>query len=247
MRKLLLFVLIAGAISMAVVALRLPDAEAAAGPCGTSHDAVDSEEAQFLSLLQQWRDQNLPNSSPLQLSGPLNAAAAWFAEYQVSKGGGGGHYDNYGRNWAQRAADCGYPEFYALRATGEGVYAVAASAPPNVGPSQAVVGITYPTSGAAMWVPASGNYPPVKCVGVAVKRNAAGTVVAWVAVLAQYPSSQSCPEAATGGGGSTVTATVTPGTPTPSPTPTSTPTKTPSPTPVTYHAFAPLVSTDESR
>lgn len=244
MRKLLLFVLIAGAISMAVVALRLPDAEAAAGPCGTSHDAVDSEEAQFLSLLQQWRDQNLPNSSPLQLSGPLNAAAAWFAEYQVSKGGGGGHYDNYGRNWAQRAADCGYHSYYA-NGSGEGVYAVGSSRALDIGPSQAIAGITYPGSGATMWVPASGNYPPVKCVGVAVKRNAAGTVVAWVAVLAQYPSSQSCPEAATGGGGSTVT--VTPGTPTPSPTPTSTPTKTPSPTPVTYHAFAPLVSADKPR
>ncbi len=247
MRKLPVLLLILGAAGLAVASLRQFDARAASGPCGTSHDAMDAEEGQFLSLLQQWRDQNLPNSSLLQPSGPLNAAAAWFAEYQVSKGGGGGHYDNYGRNWAQRAIDCGYHSFYA-NGSGEGVYAVGSSRPLDIGPAAAVAGITYPGSGATMKVEVSGAIPPVKCVGVAVKRNETGTVVAWVAVLAQYPSSQDCPAASTGGGG---TVTVTPGTTTPSPTatgtPTQTPSPTPSPTPITYHAFAPLVSADEPR
>ncbi|MBE7517614.1 MAG: hypothetical protein HS107_00020 [Thermoflexaceae bacterium] len=245
MRKLLVLVLVLGAIGMAAVSLREPGVRAASGPCGTSHDAMDAEESQFLSLLQQWRDQNVANSSPLQPSGPLNAAAAWFAEYLANKSGGGGHYDNYGRNWVQRAIDCGYHSYYA-NGSGEGVYAVASSRVLNIGPAEAIAGITYPGSGATMWVPASGNYPPVKCVGVAVKRNATGTAVAWVAVLAQYPASQPCPAASSGGGGGG-TVTVTPGTATPSPTPTRTPSPTPSPTPVTYHAFAPLISADEPR
>lgn len=245
MRKLLVLVLVLGAIGMAAVSLREPGVRAASGPCGTSHDAMDAEESQFLSLLQQWRDQNVANSSPLQPSGPLNAAAAWFAEYLANKSGGGGHYDNYGRNWVQRAIDCGYHSYYA-NGSGEGVYAVGSSRPLDIGPAAAVAGITYPDSGATMTVEVSGAIPPVKCVGVAVKRNEAGTVVAWVAVLAQYPSSQACPAASTGGGG---TVTVTPGTTTPSPTatPTQTPSPTPSPTPITYHAFAPLVSADEPR
>lgn len=226
-----------GALSVAVVALSGPGARAASGPCGTSHDALDAEETQFLSQLQQWRDANLPNSTKLNASGPLNAAAAWFAEYQVSKGGGGGHSDSYGRNWGQRAADCGFPSYYALNGSGEGVYAVGSSRPVNIGPSEAVAGITYQGSGARMWVPASGNYPPVKCVGVAVKRTAAGTVVAWVAVLAQYPASQACPQQSTGGGGTATTTASASLSPTPTPTPT--------PTPETFRAYAPLISADK--
>lgn len=241
MQKLPVLLLILGAAGLAVASLRQFDARAASGPCGTSHDAMDAEEGQFLSLLQQWRDQNLPNSSLLQPSGPLNAAAAWFAEYLANKSGGGGHYDNYGRNWIQRAIDCGYHSYYA-NGVGEGVYAVASSRVLNIGPAEAIAGITYPTSG--VWITAKS--PPVKCVGVAVKRNATGTAVAWVAVLAQYPASQPCPAASSGGGGGG-TVTVTPGTATPSPTPTRTPSPTPSPTPVTYHAFAPLISADEPR
>ncbi len=202
-------------------------AQAAAGPCGTSHDAVDGEEAQFLQLLQAWRDTNIANSSPLQQSGALNAAAAWFAEYQVSNGGFGGHTDNLGRTWVQRAIDCGYDAYYAF-GSGEGVYVVTSSAPLSIGPSQALAGITYPSSGVRISAPPS---LPAKCVGVAVKRNATGTAVAWVAVIAQLPSAQACPAstATTPSPSASASSTLT-NTPTPTATPTNTPTPSPTPT-----------------
>ena len=87
MKRIALLALISSVL-LAIAALWLSEgAQAATGPCGTSHDAMDAEEYEFLGLLQNWRDANLSNSSPLQVSGPLNAAAAWFAEYQVQKGG----------------------------------------------------------------------------------------------------------------------------------------------------------------
>ena len=79
------------------------DASAVSGTCGTSHDGLDGEEATFLGLVQGWRDQNLANSTDLEVSGALNAAAAWFAQWQVESGAPGGHNDNLGRTWVKRA------------------------------------------------------------------------------------------------------------------------------------------------
>ena len=209
-------------------------ADAAAGPCTVSGSGLDSEESQFLGLLQQWRNQNVASSTPLEVSGALNLAAAWYAQWQVDNGGMGGHMDSYGRDWRQRAADCGYDAFFAMGGSGEGTYALASSGPLNVGPAQALAGITYPGSGVRISSPSSSW--PAKCVGLAVKRNAAGTRVAWVAVIAQFPAASPCP-AGSGGGpepsptSTTPASTTTPATSTPTSTPTRTPTPTPTPSP----------------
>ena len=198
---------------------------AAAGPCAVSHAALDSEEMDFLAKLQQWRAANLGNPAPLETSGALNAAAAWFAQWQVDNGGPGGHSDSFGRNWALRAADCGYDPYFS-NGSGEGIYAVASSGALAIGPAQAIAGITYPSSGVRIVSPSASW--PAKCVGVAVKRNAAGTIVAWVAVIAQFTAGSPCP----GGAGGIEQPPASPSsTATKTQTPTSTPTKTPTPSP----------------
>jgi len=232
------------AVFATAVALRQHNstANAAAGPCNAQSADITAEETQFLGLVQQWRDANVPNSATLQMSAPLNAAAAMFAEYQAEAGLSGGHIDNLGRDWAQRATDCGYPglepptQYYG---SGEGIYAVSSSQQLNIGPLQAIAGITYPGSGIGIYTPQ--GYPPAKCIGVTVARNSSGTSVAWVLVIAQWDVSQQCPSPVTGGGSTTPspssspeTATATPTdtpTMTPTPSPTATPSPTPSPTP----------------
>ncbi|MEP6870449.1 MAG: hypothetical protein ABI939_01225 [Anaerolineaceae bacterium] len=219
------------ALSVAGLAAFMGPSEsvAASGPCTVTGAGLDAEETQFLGLLQQWRASNLGNPAALETSVALNSAAAWFAQWQVDNGGLGGHFDSFGRNWVQRAVDCGYDPNFA-GGSGEGIYAVASSGALSIGPSQAILGITYPGSGVRIVSPSPSW--PAKCVGVAVKRNAAGTIVAWVAVIAQYPAASPCPA----GSGSTepppssATATAT-STATKTATPTSTPTKTPTPSP----------------
>ncbi|MEP7215940.1 MAG: hypothetical protein ABI782_06770 [Anaerolineaceae bacterium] len=231
-RLLILFAGLAVAAAGLVGFMRPSESAAAGGPCSVTGAALDSEETQFLSLLQQWRSTNVAHPTPLETSGALNAAAAWFAQWQVDNGGPGGHSDSFGRNWGQRAADCGYDSYFALGGSGEGVYAVAASAALSVGPPQAIAGITYPGSGVRIDTASAGW--PAKCVGVAVKRNTAGTIVAWVVVIAQYPAASSCP-GASGGAEPPPTSpspSVSPSsTATKTATPTSTPTKTPIPSP----------------
>jgi hypothetical protein len=196
----------------------------AAGPCGTSHDGISAEEAEFAGLLQAWRNANLDNSTPLTLSGPLNAAAAWFAQDQVTHGGGGGHLDSVGRTWGTRALDCGFPNPYAEGGSGEGVYSVSSSQVLDIGPAQAIAGITYPGSGVYIQVPPDFSIP-VKCFGVAVYRSENGKAVSWVTVIAQFPANTACPAPVTG----------TPSTATPTPTKTKTASPTPSATPPVVH------------
>jgi len=216
-------------------------ARAASGPCDPYSAAISGEEQEFLGLLQQWRNANIPNSQQLTLSAPLSAAAAWFAEYQVSHGAMGGHGDTFGRSFNDRARDCGYPAPY-YNGLGEGVYGSGSSGGSAVPPPAAIAGITYPGSGVYI----TAGSPPVKCVGVAVARNQAGTLTAWVALIAQYPAGTACPQTATttspspsptataGAGSPTATRTPTATTPagsaTPA-TPTATPTATATPAP----------------
>jgi hypothetical protein len=198
-----------------------PRPAAAAGSCGTTHDALTAEEGQLLGMISDWRIQNgIPNAVPLQASGPLVRAAAWYAEDMVAHGSFGGHVDSEGRYFNERAADCGYDPFWS-NGTGEGVYVVSGSTQADVGPEQALAGLTYPGSGVRMATPA--GYQHVNCAGVAVYRNAAGTAVAWVAVLAQYDDGIDCPEPVA------VSAAPSPS-PSPSPSPTPSPTATPTPT-----------------
>lgn len=221
-------------------------ASAAQGPCNPSTAAVDGEEQGFLSLLQSWRNTNV-SGQQLALSAPLNAAAAWYAEYQLSLNGAGGHSDLYGRTWAQRAMDCGYTGTtsggipYAT-GSGEGVYGAAG----NVSASAALTGMaTQQGSQSGIYIPGSASVP-VKCAGVAVARNGSHTV--WVVVLASYSAGGSCPQnatttpgtvtpSATAGGGSptaTATATTPGGSATATPTRTATPTATATPTPQSW-------------
>lgn len=241
-RRRLLYPVASGAlgVSLALIALMgsgsQPTAQALA-PCITHSNT--SEELQFVAILQSWRDRNIAGSHQLTVSAPLNAAAAGYAQYLVDHPGASGHYAD-GGNWAQRAVQCGYPSNQA--AGGEGLAVAEGSGQLQVGPQQAL-DIMTAWGGSGVNVPSNVGLP-VKCVGAAKAASADGRKVAWVTLI--FAASGACPQAATGGGGGS-TVTVTPGTPTPSPTPTSTPTKTPSPTPVTFHAFAPLVSTDEPR
>jgi hypothetical protein len=209
-----------GVIGFALLAGSLwprPGAAAAVGPCGTTHDAIDTEESSFLALLQQWRDGHLSYSSDLEISGALSAAAAWHAQDLVTRSGStlGGHYDSTGRYFTTRARDCGYPDPFASGGIGEGVYELGSSGGVNLGPQLAIQGITYQGSG--VYIQTSSSSWPAKCVGVAVYRNANSTDVAWVVLIAQYPAGSACPAY----NGTPPTPKTT--SPTPSPTPTPTP------------------------
>ncbi len=237
MARLLLFAGLISAVAALFIATRGEEVRAA-GPCGTTHDAVDSEEQEFLQVLQSWRATSGVSNEPVQLSGALNKAAAWFAEWQIANGAPGGHHDSSGRNWVQRAIDCGYTgqtsggQNYAS-GSGEGIYAVAGSSLPNVGPQQALQGMISQGPGHSGIYMSGSQSLPAKCYGVAVRRS--NNAVAWVVVIAQYPAAGSCP----GGSGRVATATSTTATAsatatstaTPTSTPTATPTATPSPTP----------------
>jgi hypothetical protein len=216
-----------------LLALRHESA-AALAPC-VAHSNT-SEELTFLAQLQTWRNANIAGSFPLTLSGPLNAAAAGYAQYLVSHPGTGGHYADggaAGRAWADRAIQCGYPSGEA--AGGEGLAVVQGSGAVSVSPSQALTIMTAERGG-GVWVPSSVG-PSVMCVGVAKMSAAAGNEEAWVTLLFGTWDG-TCPQPVTGGGGgstsspatSTATGTAT-STPTNTPTPTSTPTRTPTPSP----------------
>jgi hypothetical protein len=223
-------VLVAAA-GVGLVVTSIPHA-VAAGPCGTSHDALDADEAGLLAHFQAWRDDNLANSSQLNASGPLNAAAAWFAEYVASGGPTNGHSDKFGRDYFDRALDCGWPY---LGGMGEGgVYTESLAEAAAMLPQ---------TSVANMQVPPTPNYPPVKCAGVG--RATVGNTTVWIVLLAQFPTSQECPQAL-----NTSPEPSPSPTPTASPSPTSTASPTPSPTPTptpqtSWNSWAPgLTATD---
>jgi hypothetical protein len=213
---------------------------AAAGPCGTPHDDLDSGEVEFIALLQAWRDQNLVHpSAQLIASAPLNAAAAWQAEYLANHPFVfNGHIDGEGRNWAERADDCGYDPFWSY-GSGEGVFALAGSMAFDISPAEGVEGVLYPGSGARADFPSSPSQPPFRCIGVAKARNANSTSVAWIVVLAQFPASQDCPQALSTSPGPS---------PSPTHTPTASPTPSPTPTPTqqtSWNSWAPgLTATD---
>lgn len=177
-----------GAMMLTVALLHNDPARAATGPCGTTHDAVDSEEQQLIGLLEQWRAQHVSGAPGLNVSGALSAAAAWYAQHQVEAGPFGGHADQFGRTYWERARDCGYPSNYAM-GSGEGVYVFGSSGNPHIGPAEAMAGLDYPGSGINM--PAGSGSLPAKCVGVGVYRG--GGTTAWIVIIAQYPAAQACP------------------------------------------------------
>ena len=215
------FLMLAGFVTVLLataLAIHEPPAHAQSGTCGTSHDAMDSEEQQFAGLIQAWRDANLQYSSALQTSGALNAAAAWFAQWQVENGTPGGHGDDLGRSWPQRALDCGYGTPYSV-GSGEGVYGVASSGLVSLSGSQALAGMAA-HQGSGIYIQTGSQSLPAKCIGVGIYQNEAGTAKAWIVLIAQYPANSACP----GSNGQA------PPAPSPSPSASPTATFTPSPT-----------------
>ncbi len=210
MIRLCLGLVIVALTAVGFVAIGQAGAAQPSGPCGTPHDAMDAEEFEFLGLYQQSRDATLENSSQLTPSGPLNAAAAWYAQY-ASDGGntGNGHQDSYGRDYLNRAIDCGWPDdpdwpHYGM---GEGgVFTVTAA--------QAAAAMPYTHLG-DFQVPDDPRYNPLKCIGVG--RAGQGNDTVWIVLIAQWPASKECPEAQT----SPVSASAANPSPSPSPTPTS--------------------------
>lgn len=199
-------------------AARSEPAAAQVGPCGTENDAADASEQELHGLVNQWRAQNL-GAPPMELSGPVNRAAQWFAN-ATAAGQTSGHFDTYGRTWVGRLVDCGYSSYWA-NGSGEslGVGSSAAGvlaqmANPNDGES---TGIEAPVAWACLGVGRSGSV--------------------WVVVVAQHQGP--CPEPGPGSSPptSTTAATGTPSTNTPTSTPTKTPTPTPTATPTPFAEF----------
>lgn len=71
----------------------------------TSKIALDTEEANFLTLINNFRQQN--NIQPLATSDTLNQAAAWMA-HDMSVSGNLSHTDSLGRSMGTRLPNCGY-------------------------------------------------------------------------------------------------------------------------------------------
>lgn len=223
--------------AIAAAGLRHRDAEALAS---CLQHANTAEELSFLSQLQAWRDQNIAGSYQLTLSGPLNAAAAGYAQYLANTPGAAGHYadGSSGYPWAARAVNCGYPSDSA--AGGEGLAVVESSAQVSISPSQALTIMTSERQG-GVWVPSSVG-PAVKCVGVAKMVSSSGNKVAWVTLLFGTWDG-TCAQAMTGGGGASPTASST-STASPANTATSTPAKTPTPSPTPNPNYGGTITID---
>lgn len=102
-----LWVALAGAVLAALALTMSADNQASAlTNCTVTHDALDSEEQAFLTLINQYRAQNGLN--PLTISTNLNRAAAWMVE-DMATNRYFSHTDSLGRSPYQRAIDCGYP------------------------------------------------------------------------------------------------------------------------------------------
>ena len=195
--------LVAAAAMLAYAGTRSEQASAQSGPCGTANDYVDASEASLAQQLNSWRAGQ--GKTTMELSGPANRAAQWFAE-AVAAGNTSEHLDQHGRDWHERLIDCGFPGRFASGET----LAAAASA------SAAYNSMTAePHGDAAVEV---SNWT---CLGVG---NAGG---AWVVVVA-FRFEEGCPEPGPGTpptttGGTTTTTTAPTNTPTKTATPTATP------------------------
>jgi hypothetical protein len=239
---------VVAAAAMVSFALGGTRAEATA-PC-VGHANTD-EELTFLSLLQNWRYQYIPGTNPsypMQISAPLNAAAAGYARFLADHPGTGGHAADGadGFPWATRAIACGYPLDQAAGGEGLAIGNNAVSAP--ITPVQALTLMTAESFG-GIRVPADVGMP-VRCLGAAHAVSEDGTREAWVTLL--FGASGACPQSVI----------LLPPSPSPSlpftrtatntPTRTATPTKTPAKLPtrppslpgLNYQAFGPAVAFD---
>jgi len=112
-RALPLLLLVIGLVSLGV-AVRVISTTArvsALTNCDVSHAALDSNEQELLTLINEYRASQGRN--PLVASPSLNRAAAWMSE-DVARTGWAAqllhpHTDSLGRNPFVRMPDCGYP------------------------------------------------------------------------------------------------------------------------------------------
>lgn len=191
--------------------------------CSVTHDALDSEEQQFLMLINQYRQQH--GLSPLTISTNLNRAAAWMVEDMATKGYFS-HTDSLGRSPFQRAIDCGYP-------TGAG--------------ENLAAGTTWSSAQAAFdaWRASPGHNQNMltgyyQQIGIA-RYYRAGSPYGWY-----WATNFGATNDGTGGGGSgPATNTPTP-TPTNSPTPPAPPTATPTSTPTARPTSTPTATPSAS-
>lgn len=219
MRRILIVGLLVVALGGCFVVIRWSaPADAAGQPCDTLNAGVSPQEQQLFDAVNSWRAGNL-GQPPMQLSGPANRAAQWFAEAMIA-GDTSGHTDQYGRQWAQRLIDCGWvlniSSGEALAGFGSSNQAYGST------PAEALAIMTDLTPGHQNGVQAP---VPWECVGVGYWTNPSPAFgefrYAWVVVTTGYKVT-GCPEP---GGGPPEPPTKTP-TATRTPTPTATPTPT---------------------
>ncbi len=101
------FAFLAAILVLAAVAVLGPETKSSlAGPNCAVDATIDSEEQEFLRLINQHRQQN--GLRPLQLSDTLNRAAAWKSQHLADYGYFAHDDTPIGRTWVQRLRDCGY-------------------------------------------------------------------------------------------------------------------------------------------
>ena len=211
----------------------------ALGDCTTSTDALDGEEAAFLTLINNYRAAN--GLGPLTVSNSLNRAAAWMV-HDLGTNNYFAHTDSLGRSPSERAQDCGYPSGAGENLAAGTVWDSAQeafdawqSSPGHnanmLGPSYLVIGIAREqVSGSEYgwyWATSFGNVndsgapPPPTATPTAVPSTATST-----------PTQPPAPTAtATPAGPPAPPPTATPPPPTATPTTVIPPTATPTPTP----------------
>jgi hypothetical protein len=233
---LLIVSLLCGGAAISLAMFRARPAEATAS-CVAHTNSQD--ELSFLSLEQAWRNAHISGSYGLTISGPLNAAAAGYAQYLANTLGAQGHNADgtTGYAWATRAVNCGYPQQYA--AGGEGLAVVESSAQVSLSPQQALNVMTS-EGGGGIWVPSDVGLP-VKCVGIAKATSNDGKKVAWVTLL--FATLGSCPSSTSPPPPSSTTTAASPST-TSSATATAKATPTATATPTRAIRFLPMVTVD---
>jgi uncharacterized protein YkwD len=79
---------------------------ALSGPNCDADASIDSQEQEFLRLINDYRGQN--GLAPLALSDTLNHAAAWKSQHMATEGYFAHDDTPIGRTWVERLRDCGY-------------------------------------------------------------------------------------------------------------------------------------------
>lgn len=223
--RLLSPVLLLAGLALAGFAARntATPAEAIA-PCVAHTPSPD--DLALLSLVQDWRSQNVAGAAGTNLATTpsLNAAAKGYAQY-LADYGGSGHFADGSAPWT-RAQQCGFATNSSGQAAGGEAYGRGST--PSDALSHMVQVVAFEGAGAGLMTSATKGGYPVHCTGVAHATTADGSKTHWVVLL--FARDGACPGAATA---PTATNTATIGVPTSTATtgiPAATATKTATPT-----------------